>query len=382
MLELPKTITTIAEIEPYLQKAVDKEQPPGITLAVVKGGSTLYAKSFGYADGPRKKLATNQTIYQWWSLTKIFTAIAILQLEEKGKLSIDDPVSKHLPFFQVHGSHGEVQITVRQLLSHSAGLGDIGMAILGWIHYEGDPALSQTSLLKKTHTKYNEIDIQPGIEGRYSNFGYILLAGIIEGVSGKTYEAYVVENILMPLKMEHTDFVYTKAMEPFEAAGTHPKDFLSYVVPIYIDTDKAVREQANGILWFNRVYSDQKGSTGLIGSVEDMTRFMRAILRGGELDGVRILSQANIAKMQQPIISVNDSPAPDTENMKFGLAWFIGQSNETITLTHGGAGMAFVTMLRLYPERDLGVVVFANSTYLGRTMGVEILNLVGNIKWE
>ncbi len=381
-LELPKTIDSISEIEQYLQKAVDREEPPSITLAVVKGDKTLYSKSFGYADGPRKKQATNRTVYQWWSLTKIFTAVAILQLEEKGLLSLDDPVSKHLPFFQARNSSGENQtITVRQLLSHSSGLGDIGMAILGWIHYEGDSALSQTDLLKKTHSKYEKLDIEPGREGRYSNFGYILLAGIIEAVSGKAYEVYIFENILKPLKMENTYFTYTKAMEPFEAAGSHPKDFLSYIVPIYIDTDKAVREESKGTLWFNRVYSDQKGATGLIGSAEDMIRFMKVLLRNGELDGVRILSQANVAKMRVPIIAVNESPAPDSEGLSFGLGWFIGQSNETISLTHGGAGMAFVTLLRLYPEKDLGVVVFANSTYLGRTMGMEIVDLVGNIKW-
>jgi len=381
-LELPDIINAINEIEPYLQKAVEKEQPPSITLAVVKGGVTQYSKSFGYADVPVKKKATDQTIYQWWSLTKLFTAVAILQLQEKGLINIDDPVSKHLSFFKVRNLKDENQpITIRQLLSHSSGLGDIGMSILGWIHYEGDPHINQTDFLKQKLPEYNELDIQPGREGRYSNFGYLVLAGLIEEVSGKSYESYIIENILKPLKMEHTNFIYTKSMKPFEASGSHPKDIVSYIVPFFIDTDKAIREESNGLLWFNRVYSDQKGATGLMGSAVDMVRFMKAILNNGKLDGVQILSQSSIEKMQQPIISVNESPAPDTNNFSFGLGWFIGDSNGEITLTHGGAGMAFVTMLRLYPEKNLGVVVFANSTYLGRSMGNDIVNLVGDIKW-
>lgn len=381
-LELPKSISSIEQLEPYLQRAVERQQPPGITLGVVGGDATMYVKSFGFADATLGRQATNDTVYQWWSLTKVFTAVAILQLEDKGVLDLDDSVSMHLPFFVARNRAGEIQVvTIRQLLSHSAGLGDIGMSILGWIHYEGDPALSQTELLEEKHAKYSVLEIQPGEEGRYSNFGYILLAGVIEAASGKSYESYVVENILRPLKMEHTDFIYTDSMTQFEATGSHPRDIVSYVVPIYIDTKRAVRESQNGVLWFNRVYSDQKGATGLIGSASDMLRFMRAMLRGGELDGIRILSQEDVARMQLPIVDVARSPAPDSKSLEFGLSWFVSRTDSGISLSHGGSGMAFVALLRLYPERDFGVLVAANSTYLGRSMGSEIIDLVASLQW-
>lgn len=376
-LELPERATTMSEVEPYLRRAVERGEPPGLSVGVIKGGETVYSGSWGYADGPRGLLTTADTVYQWWSLTKLFTAVAILQLEERAKLRLDDPVSKHLPFLE-----GKIRdVTIRQLLSHGGGVDDIGMSILGWIHFEGDQPKTQTELIREKHAQYSKLVAAPGVEGRYSNFGYILLAGVVESVARVSYESFVTDSILRPLKMEHTGFTYTEAMRPFEAAGTHPRDLISYIVPIYIDTDRAVREKKDGILWFNRVYSDQKGSTGLIGSVSDLLRFMKALLRGGELNGKRILSSANIALMQKAIVEVKESPAPDNEGYSFGLAWFVSRDNGEVALTHGGAGMAFVTSLCLYPERELGIVVIANSTYLGRAMGLDLVDLLGRMRW-
>ncbi len=381
-LKLPRSIDSVGEIEPYLARAVEVNQPPAITLAVLNSKKTLYSQSFGYTDIAAQKRASSKTVYQWWSLTKLFTAVAVMQLQERGLINIDDPVSKHLPYFRVRNLEDENQpITIRQLLSHSSGLGDVGMAILGWIHYEGDPHFSQTELLKRKLPDYNKLSVQPGEEGRYSNIGYLVLAGLIEEVSGKAYETYIIENILVPLKMEHTNFIYTDSMKTFEATGSHPRDILSYIAGLYVDMDKAVLDHSGGLLWFNRLYSDQKGATGLIGSAEDMTKFMRLMLNKGSLDGKRILSQESIEQMQQPIISVSEGLPAGLGNFDFGLSWFIGVSMGERILAHGGGGMAFVTMLRLYPDRDVGIIVFANSTYLGTTMGNEIVDLLGSVNW-
>jgi len=377
-LDLPDRIGMTADIDPYLLDATKKGFPPSISLAVISGGSVKYSKHFGYYDSSKLNRTTDDTVYQWWSLTKIFTSVAVMQLQEAGLLNINDPVKKHLPFFEVKNlDEGSNPITIKQLLSHSSGLGDIGMSILGWIHFEDDPKVNQTSFVKEKLPDYNKLEIQPGKEGRYSNFGYLVLAGLIESVSGHSYETYIVKNILTPLGMLNTNFVYTKAMGESEATGSHPKDALSYVVPFLIDTDKAIKEELDGRIWFNRVYSDQQGATGLIGSTADMIKFMKALLNNGILNGKRILSERSIAEMQRPIVAVNESPAPNSEGLEFGLGWFIGQSENGKELTHSGAGMGFVTTLKLYPEKGAGVIVFSNSTYLGRSMGHDIVNLVG-----
>lgn len=377
-LELPDRLEAASDIEPYLVEATQKGFPPSISLAVLSNGAVEYEVYFGHTGALKSSGVTENTVYQWWSVTKIFTSVAILQLQEKGLLDLDDAVDKHLPFFKVENlSIGAAPITVRQLLSHSSGLGDVGMSILGWIHYEDDPKIDQTEFLKTKFPFYKKLVTQPGEEGRYSNFGYLVLAGVIEAVSGSSYESYITDNILSPLGMRNTAFTYKDSMHEFEAIGSHPRDALSYIVPFYIDTDRAYKEQVNGRIWFNRVYSDQQGATGLIGSTADMSKFMQALLNEGVLNGKRILSQESVSEMQSPIITVDKSPAPNSNGLEFGLGWFICQSDSGKVLTHSGAGMGFVTTLRLYPESNSGVVVFSNSTYLGRTMGNEIVDLVG-----
>ena len=380
-LVLPDTVATVEQLEPYLEDAVSSKTPPSVSVGVVRDGKVAYAKSFGYSDSLATVEASPDTVYQWWSLTKLFTVVAILQLQEQGLLSIDDPVAQHLPTFKVRGKQGKGQeITIKHLLSHSSGLGDIGMEILGWVHFDGDPHPVQTEFFNGKVEKFNKLKKAPGEEGRYSNFGYLALAAVIESVSGAAYEKYVVDNITVPLDMQSTHFIYTPTMERKAATGSHPNDFISKIVPIYLDTDRAVKEKRDNILWFNPVYSDQKGSTGLIGSVNDLMKFMNLFLADSTESENPVLGSQSLNLMKTPVVKVVKSPAP-VKNLQFGLGWFIGESDGELTLTHGGSGMAFVSMLTLYPERKLGTVVVANSTYLGRTMGFGLSQLLGQLDW-
>jgi len=380
-LALPDSANSMADIEPYLQSAVERNSPPSISIAVIKGDDAVYSKAFGHTDPEGVVKASPESVYQWWSLTKLFTAVAVLQLQEQDLLSIDDPVSKHIPTFTVRGKHStKREITIKDLLSHSSGLDDVGMAILGWIHFDGDVHPNQTELFNSKIKKYNKLKKEPGKQGRYSNFGYLALAALIEAVSGLTYEQYVIDNITSPLGMDNTNFIYTSAMDANAAQGSHPKDFVSTIVPIYLDTDRAINKKIDGTLWFNHVYSDQKGASGLIGPATDLIKFMRVFLTKPKPTNKSILSSDSIALMQTPVIKASKSPAP-VDNLQFGLGWFVGNTDGETTLNHGGSGMAFVSMLTLYPERQLGTVVMANSTYLGRTMGHRLSQLLAEIEW-
>ncbi len=380
-LELPKAAASIEDLEPYLEKAVSESSPPSISVVVVKDQDIVYANAFGHADADRSIVATPDTVYQWWSITKLFTATAILQLQERGLLSIDDSVNKHLPLFSTRGTKASGQeITIKQLLSHSSGLGDIGIKILGWVHFEGDPHPNQSELLQSQLANFNKLKARPGEEGRYSNFGYLVLAALIESVTSKTYEEYILSNIVKPLGMQNTNFVYTPDMAALAAKGSHPSDFISKIVPIYLDTKRAIDKKQNGILWFNHVYSDQKGASGLIGPATDLIKFASVFLPGYDASTKTILSNDSIELMQTPIIKVSKSPAP-SKDLDFGLAWFISDSNGERTLNHGGSGMAYTSMLTLNPDRNLATVVMTNSTYLGRTMGFKLSQQLNQINW-
>jgi len=131
-LELPESVSDISELEPFLTKAVQKKTPPSISIAVVKNNQVAYSEAFGYSDAEQTVPASPETVYQWWSITKLFTAVAILQLHEKNLLSLDDSVVRHLSNFKTRGKSVDAkEITIKHLLSHSSGLGDIGLPILG-----------------------------------------------------------------------------------------------------------------------------------------------------------------------------------------------------------------------------------------------------------
>lgn len=357
----PAQIVTLAELEAHLGQLTRFGGPPGLTLAVVKDGHVVYSRGFGLADGPRRLDATSETVYHWWSMTKIPTAVAVLQLQERGLLSLDDPVAKHLPFFRVrYPSPRSPVVTVRHLLNHSSGLPDVGLGLVRWLHREGDPAVNQTALVERVLPDHATLAFEPGSETSYTNLGYMVLGAVIEKASGRSYEDYVRESVLLPLQMEHTDFVYTEAMRPNEAAGSHPLlDRWTPLLPFLVRHWSAyARETARGHIWFNHIYTDYTPSSGLIGDAPDLGRFMLAYLNGGELDGRRILSAQTVATMTRADRVSSRKPAPG--HMKQGLGWVIACGDREC-VQHSGGGPGFGTAMRLYPREGLGVVVLTND---------------------
>jgi CubicO group peptidase (beta-lactamase class C family) len=158
----PHSVSSIAELEAYLSMLVEFGAPPGMTLAVAKDGAVVYNKAFGLADGPNRVAATDENVYQWMSLSKIVTATTIIQLHERGKLSIHDEVSSHLPYFEVqYPSESSEKITIRHLLNHSAGLPDL-QGVFDMFHMEGESPPDQNDLVKKALNDNSKLRFQPG----------------------------------------------------------------------------------------------------------------------------------------------------------------------------------------------------------------------------
>ena len=384
-LETPDTVSDLAELEGFLDNLVgyNADSPAGLSLVVVKDGEAVYQKGFGLADGPRNIPTTPETVYQYWSISKIPTAIAILQLQEQGLLNIDDPVTDYLPFFEVeYPSASSETITIRHLLNHSSGLSNNVPEIIGWIHYDGDPQWNQTDLIQEKLPKYIKLSYEPGSKGIYTNVGYMVLAAVIEAASGQTYEQYVMEHIVEPLEMNQTGFSYTPSMIAVEAAGAHPSvDLQALMLPIVgVDTGLLIREKQDGIMWFNHVYSDQNGPTGLIGPATDLAHLAMAYLNGGELNGQRILSEETVAMMTHDshIVPGNTPDYTQFEESFQGLGWVVVPTGNSFYLTHSGGGPGFSTNMQVYPDRNLGLVIMANGTYLDRD---RILDLAASLDW-
>ncbi|MBN2348093.1 MAG: beta-lactamase family protein [Bacteroidales bacterium] len=371
----PNSVKTVAGLEAYLENLADFGIPPGMTLVVVKNDSIIYSKGFGWADMPKKIPATPETVYHWFSITKIATAIAILQLQEQGKLQLDDSVAKILPFFNVqYPSATSRAVSIRNLLNHSSGLPDPMFRLLRWIHYEGDPPVNQTALVKKVLPDYSKLIFEPGEDTKYSNFGYMVLGAIIEKLTNQSYENYIRQNILETLGMNHTDFVYTKEMEALEAAGTNPVfDFSALAVPFVKGSLGSGISGKN--IWFKRFYNDQTPPSGLIGSATDAARLAMAYLNKGELNGWRILTEQSVTTMTRES-HIKKKNKPDS-NREQGIGWQVHNKDELMP-EHTGGGLAFHTMMRLYPDKNLGFILFTNST---KREARRILNLAATLDW-
>lgn len=172
----PTTVASVAELETYLHALTAFGRPPGLSLVVVKNGMVVYQRGFGLADSPRQIVATSETVYGWWSMTKLVTAAAVLRLQEQCKLNINDPVAKYLPFFTVASLSATRQpITIRHLLNHSSGIPNNVPALVGWIHHADQPRLDQTAYLAQVLPDYAKQRFEAGDHGEYTNVGYMVL---------------------------------------------------------------------------------------------------------------------------------------------------------------------------------------------------------------
>lgn len=352
----PKQVKNVAELETYLHQLTASGNPPGLSVIVVKDGEVVCNNAFGYAEAPRNIKATPETVYHWWSMTKIPTAIAIMQLQEQGKLTLGDEVTKHLPWFEVnYPSNTSPKITIRDLLQHTAGLKNPIPAMIGWVHYD-DTTPNQTDVLKKYIPEFNSLEFEPGTKAVYSNSNYMVLGAVIEAASGQTYGAYITENILQPLGMTQTGFVYSPSMAEHEAAGSLPVvHFFTPLLPTLLDTNALVRERSGKLLWLNRIYIEATPPTGLIGPAFDVAKLMMAYLNRGTLNGELILLPESIATLTDT--------APINGR---GLGWAIDESNGERYLEHGGGGPGFAATMRLYPDSGIGIAILANGTDLDR----------------
>jgi CubicO group peptidase (beta-lactamase class C family) len=306
--------------------------------------------------------------------------MAILQLQEQGKLQLEDPVSKYLSFFDVtYPSHNNRAITIMQLLNHSSGIPDASpFRLMKWIHHDGEPHVNQNALIENVFPEYSTLQFEPGENTSYSNIGYMLLGAIIEKVSGQSYQDYIRRNILQPLEMNQTDFVYTREMAPGEAAGSHP--LFNYMTPLlYTMIGSYIRETSDKHIWMKRVYTDQEPSSALIGSTADAARLVRAYLNHGMLEGHRILSEKSIGIMTHEghVAELNDK---GSYFFRQGIGWQVFKEKSGYKLQHTGGGPGFYTIMQIYPDDDLGLVLFCNDITMEK-YGWRILQLGADLNW-
>lgn len=347
-----------AQLDRFVLEKMSESRIPGISIAVVKNGELLYSRGFGFRDIQAGKPSTSRSVYGIGSITKSFTAVGIMQLVEKGLISLDDPVEKFVPLKL--RPFGE-PVRIHHLLTHSSGIPSLGYAeaFLDGVLYVDDiwlPVATPDDVIAFAQDAEKWAFTLPGKRFFYSNTGYVLLGKIISKVSGMSYEEYIKENILEPLKMKRSYFFKEEVENDPDVArgyavdreGKHiPKDF-----PYGITADG-----------------------GLLSNVLDLLKYLTMYLNRGEYEGDRILEKGSIEAMETPYIQV---PWQTFGNEGYGYGWiihpdFLGER----LIEHSGSVLIYTGFVGYIPKKNTGVAVLANSSgYPLSAIGMYALALV------
>lgn len=299
---------------------------PGISIGIVAGGKTLFTKGYGIKDIVTKEHNSSSTNFNIASLTKQFTAMAVLQLAEQHKLSLTDNLTAYLPTLNKNVAG---KITIQQLLTHSSGLID---------HYD----YADSKNLKHAHNidVFNAIKnidstyFEPGSHFRYSNTAFCLLALIIEKASGMRYNDYMKEHVFKPAGMTHTA-VWNEHETVYSPTTGYTLDSA---------TNSFRKSQAEEHIFFST-----EGDGGIYTSVEDYIKWFKA-LQGGKVFSNAIVSQAR--KMEFEI--------DKTKRLGYGFGWFVDAGTQPVKVYHSGDNSGFRTFSFTIPGESFLIVIFAN----------------------
>lgn len=302
---------------------------PGIAVGVVSDQDLVWAKGFGFADVNAKLPMTPETKFRMASHSKLFTAAAIMQLREQGKLRLDDPVSNYLPWFKPKpAGDDDGVITIEQLLSHSSGLqreaGD------HWTSYEFPTSDELKHLFADRQSAF-----APSVRWKYSNLGYSIAGMVVEQVSGQRWADYVEQNLFQPLGM---------------TSSSVDKNVPGLTVPYGRRMPDGTRE----VLPF----VDARGmgaATGVTSNVDDMAKFVSAQFRRGPRGGNRILSTGSLREMHR-VRSIEENWQSGT-----GLGFDINRIDNRTYVGHGGGYPGNTTETLIQLDDKVGVIVLTNT---------------------
>jgi len=306
-------------VDDVIRNEMSKRKIPGVVVKVVQEGRDVKTAAYGFANLELNVPMMTNSVFEIGSITKQFTATCILMLQQDGKLSVEDKISKHLANTPVAWSN----VRIRHLLSHTSGIRS----------YTGLDGFALTRKLKQAEfireLEKQPLEFQPGDSWKYSNSGFSLLGYIIENVSGRSYWAFLHERILDPLGMAST-------------VDRNPGNLITNRVSGY--------EQTNH-LHINRDYdlTDVFSAGAIASTVGDLARWSAA------LDGYQMLTAATKGTAWSP------QPLNDGKPTKYGFGWFIERVEGHRAVGHGGSTSGFNGSLQRFPDDQLAVILLTNT---------------------
>ncbi len=349
-----------AAIDAYIQAHMRSGHLPGVSLAITQGEKIVHLRGFGVAD-PAGRPMTAQTPMLLGSVTKSFTALAILQLAEAHQLDLDAPVQRYLPWFQVGAAPGGVgqaggssSITLRHLLNQTSGLsrltGEKRMT-------SGDTSGSALERSVRALSAEN-LDRQVGASFEYSNANYIVLGMVIQVVSGQPYEDYIQEHIFRPLEMTHSFTSQAEALQQGMSAGY--RQWYGFPLP-------------SGDLPYPRGMAP---GGYLISSAEDLGHYLIAQMNQGRYGEATILSPQGMAALHAPAVATPEGYHRQPSG-SYAMGWYVLDMNGLAAIAHDGDTPNFHADLILIPSGQWGIAVLVNTNTV--LLGDDIRNLAAGV---
>lgn len=347
--QLNKIKSALPAVDAIMKQYAEKNHYPGFAYGIVVDGNLIHSSAIGYSNLEKQIKATPRSAFRVASMSKSFTAMAIVQLRDQGKLNLDEPVAKYIPELakQQYLSPDAPPITIRHLLTHAAGFpednpwGDRQLAI-------GDSSF--TRMIEDGISMSNS----PGIAYEYSNLGFAMLGYIIQQVTGMNYGKYITEAILKPLGMNNTWYEYDEVPGEQLALGYRWLDHKWVLQPMLHDG----------------IYG---AMGGMISTIEDFSKYaafhLKAWPPGKENNGP--IRNSSIREMQHPwnIPSMNlqyrypgGRPCPIMGTYAYGLGW-TKDCQERVRIAHSGGLPGFGSQWCIFPDYGIGIVSFSNVTY-------------------
>ena len=350
---MPHTVSTTQSFADAFDKYVRDDSIVGASYVIVKDGRTIEWHPLGMADRESNQPVDQNTIFHWGSITKTLTAVAVMQLRDQGRISLDDSITKYVPeLVRIHSDHGPVsQVTLRHLLSHSAGFQDPTWPYRDetkpWQPFEPTEWAQLVAMMP-----YQELAFKPGARYSYSNPAFIYLARVIEKVSGLSYQTYMRRNILTPMGMTHSYFNLTPRSFARDRSN-------NYTVSVEAGGQQTVK--ANGREFDTGITTPNGGLNAPLG---DLVRWVGFLTGKGPKPARPILSRASLEEMWRPVVAVSTTPK---HLQSMGLSFFLDPRtlpSGTITFVgHTGSQAGFRAFLEFQPLTGRAVIAAFNTSH-------------------
>ena len=332
--------------EDFLKQQVLRNKSPAVQYAFFDKDHIIYRFKFGLTNVGKHFKIDEKTTFNLYSVTKTFTALAVLQLAEQNKINLDHSVKAYLPDFPYPSD-----IIIKNLLSHTGGIPN--PIPLSWIHLEYEhERFNRNQFFDQIFKKHDKVKSKPNEKFAYSNLGYVLLGRLIEKVSEISYEEYITTNIIRKLNLRENELGFTITIDSHAKGYQKRLSLTNLLLGLFLNKWKYM-DKAEGI-WkpFKTIYVNGVSYGGLIGTLDGLITYIQELLK----TDCCLIDKDFMQQLFTEQYLINNKPSG------MCLSWFTGVLNNQKYYCHAGGGGGYYCEIRLYPARGLGSVILFNRT--------------------